>query len=301
MKFPLTIVFITARREPRLDWFMASLRRQLKAGDRVEVIAVSLYDIPPEDGVRIVGVKPNIWQGPHRIMKRDWWGISTARNTGLCLCTTPWILFTDDRGILYPHSLRAVNRAMHFTYAVNGSYEKVHDLVVENGLAKSFKETGGKDCRIKQRKDIGLADKGPMKCPGQWWFGAISALPTEWALAINGWDETCDGLGMEDNMFGVMLENSGFPVFFDPELGLMEDRTPYANEGLPVRRDKGIDPNDKSHMLLNMLKGRKTAAHHWNIRQVREDVLAGKPWPIPTEPVRDFFDGQLLSEMEPHD
>ena len=136
-----------------------------------------------------------------------------------------------------------------------------------------------------------------MPAHGQWFFGCTSAAPLEWALAINGYEERMDGLSFEDVIFGLMLTNAGYPLRYDPRMKIIEDRTP-AELGTPPRRtDKGISPNDKSHAALQQFGSLKRAGHQWDLRAVRAKVLAGEPFPIPTGPTTDWYDGQPLAEF----
>ena len=302
----LTVVYITARAEPKVEWFLDSLARQVKFEDDIRPIIVDLYERPIPNAKRdyfhsfpllkVVPIKPNIYQGKHRLFKEDWWAISTARNTGICLCETEWIAFCDDRCVLSAYWLDAVRAAQNHGYALAGSYEKWYGLQVVDGCI-----VGAEKCTTKDHRDNGIA--GPRKIPGQWWFGCTSALPVEWALKINGFAESADSLGLEDNIFGTMLQANGYPICFDNRMKIIEDRTPYACEGLPKRTDKGVSPNDRSHDLLNRLKDLKRAKHSfepefdYDLRDVRNIVQSGGKFPIPTGPTKDWYDGQPWNEM----
>ena len=300
MKHAITICYITSRQEPKVNWLIDSLAQQVFSGDHVEFIVVDGFSGTRTDVINVNSIKPKptVWQGEHRLTRQDHWAASNSRNTGICLCRTPWIAFLDDRSVLLPTWLQAVRHAMDDNYAVFGTYEKVSNLVVERGLVKSFDpfpNNSGKD----SRSTYVAANKSPIPfdCGGEWAFGCTLALPLEWVLSVGGYDETCDGLSMEDVVLGLHLQNNHFPLKFDPRMSILEDRTP-GQLGQPMKReDKGISPNDKSHALLAMLKDRKTAMHGFDIREVRRKVLAGEPWPKPWAPTVDFFDGQPVSEM----
>lgn len=288
MKFGLTIVYITAREKPMLTWLYESLSPQCLDGEPIRILVVDRKTI-----------KPTVWQGDYRLTQDDWWAASCARNTGICLCKTEWIAFLDDRSLLTPSWLQSVRHAMDDGYAVFGAYEKVHHLKAENGFPLSFEvlpESTGKDSRETYVKTGNHPI--PFDCGGEWAFGCNLALPLEWALNVGGYDETCDGLSMEDCIFGLMLQNNGYPLKYDPRMKILEDRTP-SELGTPmIRRDKGVSPNDKSHALLEMLRHRKTAMHGFEIREVRRNALAGKGWPKPWGPTHDFWDGQKLEDMK---
>lgn len=310
----LTIAYITSRKSPHFEWFIQSLDSQLLAGQKINVILVDAL-FKERDGLlyypfledcsfarRILHIapKPNIWQGEHRATAQDWWAASNARNTAICCCQTDWIAFVDDRSVLLPNWLACVEAAMKQGYAVCGSYEKVINLKVEAGRVITYEEPtnekaipSGKDCRLNAPD---LQKNGASLCPGAWWFGCANAVPMEWALAVNGYDETCDGVSMEDVIFGIMLKNNGYPICFDPRMKMLEDRTPGTLEPLMRREDKGKSPDDKSHAMLKMLEGSKRALHPVDLRAVREQVLNGGKFPLPKGPYRDWYDGEVIDQ-----
>lgn len=292
----LTICYVTARPEPRLDWFLTSLYSQIMPKDIIDLIIVDYTD---REGVfrdghfrstKYVQPKPNVWQGPHRFTKKEWWAKSAYLNTGLCLANTDYIAFVDDRSVLLPTWLQAVREAMNGNYAVCGSYDKRVGMTVAGGYIKHGGIIIGQDPR-KTNSDQ------PRSVPGSYWFGCTNALPVEWMLQINGAPEECDSLGMEDVLMGSLLQNNGFPIKYDPRMAIAEDRSSEFYEAAVGRTDIGQSPNDKSHGLLKLLAGKKQSTHHWNMREVRERVLRGEPFPIPTEPTHDWFTGKPLSEF----
>jgi hypothetical protein len=298
----LTLAFITAREKPMLNWFFDSLGPQLK-GEGVKIIVVDRLAPYPFETVehplphRRVQVKPNIWQGPSRITKQEWWAASAARNTSICLCETEWIACVDDRCVLSPTWLEAVKAAMAGNYAVLGAYEKRINMVVNDGVIVTDGGGGsilsGEDHRLKQHSKL-----EPVRCPGQWLYGCNFALPLEWALTVNGFEEMLDGQGAEDTMFGIMLQNNGYPLKFDPRMKMTEDRTP-SELGTGMRReDKGVSPNDKSHAALARFGRLKRTEHPWDLREIRKTMLAGGQWPsVEAFPKNDWWDGTPISEF----
>lgn len=298
----LTICYYTSRTHPEIQWFFDSLKRQQKPDDDVRIVIVDAFADNDERRVQfrslahqeIIHVlpKPNVWQGTHRLTKEDWWAISNARNTGICYAPDGWISWVDDRSVLVETWFKAVREAMLGGYAVAGSYEKRHGMVVKDGQIVEHGSVTGKDPRFGNVRR-------PVVAPGTYWYGGTSSLPVEWALAVNGVDETCDSLGLEDNIFGLMLYNNGYPIMYDKRMKVIEDRTPgHAQESSMFKRtDKGVSPNDKSHALLHKLEGLKRAIHPLDLREIRRKNLAGEPFPIPTEPSMDWYDQQPLSEF----
>lgn len=296
----LTVCFVTARKEPKIEWFLRSLGNQISHWDSIKLAIVDYHamqrsiPLPPFHELKIKDiwwgeVKPNVWQGEHKITKKEWWATSAYRNTGLCLADTDYIAWVDDRSVLMPGWLRAVRDAMAGNYAVCGAYEKRTGMTVEDGFIKHGGIIIGEDPRRHMKK--------PTPVPGNHWFGCTNACPVEWALQVNGYDESCDSLGLEDCIFGEMLERNGFPIKYDPRMKIVEDRSPEFYEAAVGRTDLGVSPNDKSHALLDRCRGKKQATHHWNLREIRERVLRGEPFPIPTEPTHDWFTGKPLTEF----
>lgn len=302
----LTIVYVTSRPEPEIQWFLESLHPQINSWEHVEVVVVDSYRQPDEGtGERVLNIekfpnfkngrrvlpKPSIWQGEHRITKEDWWAVSNARNTGICMCKTDWISFLDDRCVLMPTWLQAIREAMEGNYAVCGSYEKRHNMTVENGVIINGGIVTGRDNR-----DTGR-DPYAKIVDGGWWYGCTNALPLEWALNINGYEELMDGLSFEDVMFGKMLHNNAYPIKFDPRMKIVEDRTTDKLGPTMKRSDKGVSPADKSHAALARFgQARRSDNFGKDLRNVRDAALRGEPWqvPDPNTDWRDWFDGEPI-------
>lgn len=300
----ISLIYITNRYEPEFDWFYDSLLRQFKPGDappQIIVVAPAHSRVSVRPGVVRIEPKPTIWSGPFRITKADWWSTSNARNTGICVALKDWVAFVDDRSVLLPGWLDCIKEAMAENRAVCGTYMKVHNLVVESGLVKSYQPTPGRDSRLEYVEKY-WADHfkrlGPFDCPGEWTFTCSVALPLEWVLTVGGFDETCDGSSGEDSIFGLMLQNHQYHITFDPRMRMIEDRSPGKCDPLAIRKDKGVSPNDKSHALLARLRVLKHVLLPGDLRGLRNEVLRGKPFPPPAAIHSDWYDGQLIKDME---
>ncbi len=295
----ITYAFITSRFKPQKRWFWHSLVRQLRAdeADAVKVLFIDAQMANDDFPLFTHPPKPSVWSGPTRLTTRDWWSAANARNTALCLCETEWICFVDDRSVLLPGFVRSVREAMAGNYIVCGTYEKRRGMTVEKGVIKHAGIVTGADSRGQYCEQHYRGMNPPFKAPGEWTYGCAIALPLEWALSVGGLDESCDGLSGEDYVFGLMLANHGYPIMFDPRMKLVEDRTPGETDPVSIRRDKGVSPSDKSHKLLELLRGRKTALHAFDLRAERAKILAGGEWSPPWGPTFDFFDNQPISEM----
>jgi hypothetical protein len=134
----LTVSYFTSRKEPKLNWFLWSLSRELGADfTNVRIVIVDLWAQAMDDWtqadvdarMREVGVlaghlqmpvhqffhvppKPNVWNGAHRLTKVNWFAASNARNTAICLAPDGFIAFVDDVSVLRPGWGNAVRRAM---------------------------------------------------------------------------------------------------------------------------------------------------------------------------------------------
>lgn len=311
----ITVAYITARRFPRFDWFFDSLALQSGLGDVGQVVIVDRFaeacdswtngDVVSRNKevasfqskfqfpIRHVPPKPNVWSGKHRLTPRDWWSTACYRNTALCHATGDYIAYLDDRCVLEPTWLDAVREAREKQYAVCGTYEKRTEMVVTDGRITEPGKTIGVDGRA------AVAQGRKMICPGTWVYGCTFGLPVEWMLNINGVDESWDSVSMEDTHFGQMIENNLYPIFHDPRMRMIEDRSGQTEHEMKrsSKEQHPHDKNDKTHKLIAKLWGNKRAVREWDLRQVREQVLKGGGFPVPTAPTHDWFDGQALSEM----
>lgn len=325
----LTIAYITARKQPHFKWFLESLATQIMPRDDIQIVIIDFFAQPCdywqltdvairqlqlgkliEDVTGLVPAclwsqveknsmwcppMPTVWQGPSRLTKENWWAKSAALNTALCYAKGEWFLHLDDRCVLAPGFMDAVREHMQSRKMVFGSFEKRSNLVVEKGLIKDKGELLRKDHRADYARQIGI---NPIVCEGHWYFGCCGMGPTEWYLDVNGWDMTCDGLSYEDVMLGRCLENNGDPLLFDSRMLVIQDRTPGRLDPVFLREDKGVAPDTKSAALNEKLKEQKRALHSLDLRVVRQDILAGKPFPPAVEPQMDWFDGQPLKDFK---
>lgn len=317
----LTIAYLTMRKEPRIEWFLDSLRRELSEDySNTKLIVVSylywregiwnhrrpLGEHLGYTGSRIITApKPCVWQGMGRLTKTDWFAASNARNTALCLAPDGWIAYVDDLSVLMPGWLKAVREAMAGHYIVLGAYKKVKKLCVENGEVKSFEEF---QAGIDSRWPCG-SDTGPVPASGGMMYGCSVAMPVESLLTIGGWPEYCDGLGSEDYVCGLALQNNGYEFRYDRRMLTLESEEDHHNgpvfrkedwhfeNGVPVTGGNGRD--DKSHAALNIALGSKYFDNYYEggMRKMREEVLSGKPFPVVGNPQHDWFTKVPLSEL----
>lgn len=304
----LTICIVTARKNSCLDWIFASIFNQLKDGEAVDLLVVDSncyqyqFDIHEVGGrpFRSVPVMPNVWQGKYRLTREDWWAKPSAINTSICYCKTEWILFLDDRSVIAPGFMDAIRMAMKHNYIMFGSYEKRVNMTVEGGFIKNGGIVTGEDSRWQyvQEKSLG----NPFTCGGEWGYGCVVLSPLEWLLEVNGSPTRCDGLGFEDAILGLILQNAGYPMYFDRRALLIEDRTP-SEIGTPMRRESWEkhpnDTSDKAHTMLRLVKTMKRSDNPYNLRELRKVIQSGGEFPIPDPNKKhtDWFTGKDISTL----
>lgn len=297
-KQTLTIAYITNRLDCHIEWFLQSLNQQA-GGLAIPVIAVDYFKDQRTDPIwemvtTHVAPKPNVWSGPHRLTKVDYFTAANSRNTAICLCESDWIAFVDDLSVLLPGWLNSVYQAMTENYIALGSYKKVRQLKVSNGIVQSFDDyPGGWDSRL-QHVHTDLTS-----CAGNWLFGCSFAAPLDALLDVGGVPELCDstGLGSEDYCLGIALANRGNAFRYDRRMMTLESEEHHHAPGASQfkRSDKGVSPHDKSHAML--ARAQQTSCYNTELRALHNRVVAGEPFPIPTEPTVDWFDQQPLSEL----
>ena len=309
------IAFVTGRKEPRLEWVIDALEQQVQAGDDLTLIVIDAiaawpaarrdvselgYRPMPAIG-RVIHIppKPNPWQGPHRIIDREGWGMANARNTAFIACPpdVEYIAFLDDRARPGPSWLDAVRRGDRRRDAVlAGAYEKTESTDAEGGTTLVH------DHRLKHHPG------GLPNCGGGWLYGCTFAMPLAWALEVNGFEEGTDGLSLEDCIFGLMLGNRHHRIDYVPSLFVSQDRTignTSTKGGFYAARDKGISPNDKSHAALARFRKRNRTTPEFtaDLAQLRERFHATggdyhrTEWPLPDPNMVDWYDGQPIRDL----
>jgi hypothetical protein len=318
---PVSIIYSTARKDPRIEWFLAALAKQ--AGDDLRDAQLIIVDFwaeglkaednwsdaeaaerrakfralsPVEDTI-VTPVMPNVWQGRYRLTRENWFAASAVRNTGICLAKHDTLVFVDDLSCPTKTWWPAVKEAVASGGIVAGSYRKVSNLRCEKGEIVSFD-----NCEDGHDNRFGAgSDDGPVPCGGNWLYGCNLVGPTEAFLEINGYPQICDSLGFEDVICGIQLEKKGWAFTYDRRMQTIEDRDLHFVGPVMRRSDYGVSPNDKSHALLKMAQ--QGDGYHpgyfdaGGIRELRRRVLSGEPFPICQIPDREWFTGKLLSEL----
>lgn len=324
----LSVGYITSRFQPRFDWFFDSLAKQDGIKFVTEIIVVDYFCVPnlknttaaypsfdrrrneimqAAEQARLshvlkwIAPKPNIWGGNHMVCQTPHWHAAVSRNTAFASCKNEFIAMLDDRCVILPGWIKAIQTAAKGKYAICGAYQKRTGITVNRGTIVHSGIVTGEDGRenfcITNNKTM------PFKCGGEWMYGCNFSLPIEWALQVNGQDELSCGLGMDDVFFGLHLGNNGYDIRFDSGMKIIEDRSADAS-GPIMRRDNkkknGNVKEDKDHTLLAKMRPLKTSNIGMDLRQIRKDVLNAKPWPVPATipPPVDWYDGTPISEFK---
>jgi hypothetical protein len=295
----VTIAFITCRgTKGCAHWTNDSMEYQTVSRNRPKLLIVSL-DYPKE--IASLEPMPNIWSGRDKITKDNWWSKPCSINTAICRCETPWILLVDDRSIFAPKFFHSVQAALDGNYAMFGRYEKRVGVEVKNGQMTKEGTVTGVDSRYEYCQKNGIT--GAYPCPGEWAYGCCVLAPAEWLLQVNGSPEMCCGMGFEDAILGLVMQNNNFPMMYDPNALLIEDRTP-SELGTPMRRTAKErwpnDKEDKAHTLLKMVKTMKSFEQPFgSLRELRARIQAGQPFPAIDRTKRyfDWFDKMDISTL----
>jgi len=322
----LTIAYCTNRLNPQIEWFFRSLEREI-GNDRanIEIVVVDFwmqdmegwtpYNVTQRkltfaNMTRLpfihIPPKPTVWQGPHRLTKRDYFAAANARNTALCCARDGWIVYVDDLSILRIGWLKRVRMATERGDIITlGNFQKVSDLKMNPaGTIASFKQTEqGEDHREKRIRLSGKDLPDVMPCGSGWFYGCCIVSPVTAFLKINGWDERCDGMGYEDIVTGIALEMSGAKFCFDRKMGLLESEDmARAEKNSMVRSDPGVSPKDKSHRILELVRAEagwspNDFGNGRDLKYLREETLIGAKFPVPTKPEVEWFTGTPLKYL----
>lgn len=323
----LTIAYMTSRKIPKLEWFLSSLANET-GGDfsSIKVVIVDYWANPfggtkqmhearrqyvvdcidaagiPHEAYDWMSPKGNPWQGKQRQTLEDWFNVANSRNTAVCMADGEWIAFVDDLSVIKPGWLALAGQAMMQTNMITiYRYQKVRDLVVENGNIVSFTEfPGGIDSRSRHVRDLSRVHT---PCPPDWHFG-YTIGPLQAYLDVNGWVESdTAGLSFEDVPTGINLGKKGYAFRYDPRMLVYESEELHGQEGGMRRGDYGVSPRDKSHAVLTRARSGDGWAKNdffngMTLAQLRDHVhaKASNAFPAPRPNQREWFTGRLLSD-----
>lgn len=305
----LTIAYITSRADPRFEWFAASLSREMRDaaidGSRLQVIVVdSLAPRKLEAPFPFEhrSPKPTVWQGRHRLTRRDYFAPSNTRNTAFALARHEHIAFVDDLSVLLPGWLKAHVHAAANKYVLAGTTSRYFDVVCDSagdyrhGMpSPDIRLDHGRDSRLKSLPE----GDGIHRClASEWLYGGTFSVPLKTALTVNGYDEIYNGGALyDDGDFGIRVGRTGIDMMITRTCGTIEDELGHT-ENSAIRIDNG---SHNGNVLIDQLRRDSnriwTVGNVFNLKELRDRTLAGNPFPIPTEPSTHWVDGQPLSGM----
>jgi glycosyltransferase involved in cell wall biosynthesis len=201
-------------------------------------------------------------QGVHKVTKNEYFAASNARNTAFTHCDTDYIVCIDDLTVIKEGWLDVVKWGQQHKYILLGSYSKVKNLTCQKDGSYTFEHfPPGVDSRYNHPL---LRNHFAQKVTGSWLFGCSFGLPLELALAVDGFDETCDGQGAEDYDFGIRLERICKEIYYSKQMFTYEDEDLHFSEGNAkfIRESKVL--TDKT--LMPQHKG--VASDHAMLRHV---------------------------------
>lgn len=360
----ITIAYITSRLDPKFSWFCESLARQTTPEER-EAIQLMVIDrhlwypglfngakehtewIKLEDAkyhnpvrrryaTEIVAgrfnllhlpPKPNVYAGPWRLTKDDWFCAANSRNTVFLYAAHPYVVCVDDLSVLMPGWWNQVKHAASSGYCVCGAYKKVLELVVDGGDVVSYKanlndkgEDVGLDSRWANGSDTGIVDWS-----GAGLFGCSFGVPLNLAVRIDGFASETNGLGMEDFEFGIRADRAGGIFKYNRNMLTLESEECHHTEP-SLRREQRLVTNplmippgydsyrhgdpakkfDADHLLLNRLRQEndrikpllpESVALPGGLAAARAKLAADGVVNVPREPEVSWIDLKPLKEL----
>jgi len=310
---PFTIVYVTNRKDSKIEWFIRSLSMELNHDfSQVQVIAVAFFAAEVRKAVNKEGAnewltvyspKPCVWQGPHRLTKQDWFAAANARNTGIALAQGHTIAFVDDLSVLMPGWFEWVKYACRNQCLCLGAYEKVKKLHFadrDNGFKLTYEDSpSGKDTRLENLDDVPPLETKAYPCGGEWLYGSSLAAPVEFFLQINGFDEDCNAIGTEDYIAGLMLQQMERPIFYCPGMRTLEDEDLHYAEPPFPRLNRGTGTDDAAHRILRLAQSgeRFRTRNPIELRDLRHDLINGIKFPVPTSPTVFWYDQTPINKF----
>lgn len=327
----ITIAYVTARQNPRWEWFVDSLFAQTTAEQQqnLQLVFVDGHlwgTLKPPHGFNAVPLaspayhdsarreqlarvfqrrersylhippKPCAWQGPFRQTNKDWFCAGNTRNTAFIVAEHPYVVFVDDLSVLGPQWFSQVLHAATDQYVVCGAYKKVKQLTVADGRIVSFEEfPAGVDTRWDRGSDGGIVD-----WHGSAMFGCSFGVALEAALEVDGNDAACNGAGAEDYDFGIRLERAGWPFKYNRNMLTLESEELH-HDGSKLPQARKIVTPDRLPKAYDSYRHVNEAEKYWS-DHVMLNRLANETdriLPILGDDLRTLRDRFLATGMVP--
>ena len=322
----ITFIYITCRKNPKLEWFVDSLCNQ-KDDTPIQLVIVD-YDLQFDETRRElfskivrnrldfvhVSSKPNPVQGKYRLTSINYFSAGSARNTGICYAKYDYLVFIDDTSIMKEGSFSEILKCANEKIIVSFGYKKVRAMVIEDGkfISGRFDEHGT-DSRWNQGLEF-------RKISGSQLFG-YSASPLSVILSVNGYDEICNTMGGEDYHYGVRVEKLNIPIYYNRNVTFYESED-FANQAgcLFLRRDPVFNKEkyeammviynvskrwvedgayDLTHLILDMLLRDKswTEGNNYNLAELRDKIQKGGEFESKFDPDMKSVEGLYLRDL----
>ena len=271
---PLTIAYFTSRLDPKFEWFIYSLNRELKGNwDGIEILLIDYWYQHKQQfrtielmskvnkldnyekifsSIRHITPKRSFCQGLHRFTKQEYFAASNARNTAFLYASHDYVVCVDDLSILTRGWIDQVRWAQEGNRVILGSYQKAKNLICDaDGSYEYDTFAPGIDSRLKNPL---IKDRTAHKVDGSWLFGCSFGLPLELALTVDGFDEACDMQGAEDYDFGIRLNRITSEIYYCPNMETIEDEDLHFVEGNAkfIRGKEVITSNSMLPQFVNM-------------------------------------------------
>lgn len=269
----ITLVHITGRRDPKWEWYVNSLMRQIPVADLKTLQFVfidgqrwgnvaddmSLNDMVWDSASsknmtrgqalrEIVADRfeydhlpplPNVFQGPFRKTSRDLFFAGNNRNSGAVAARGDYIMFCDDLAWCGPQWYAQVKHAAHHKYLLAGMYQKRKNMIVEDGVLVSSEEfPPGIDSRWSSGSDLGI-----VPWHGSGVFGCSFGMPLETYLTVDGCGIETAGMGAEDYCLAMRAERTGLPVMLNRNCLTYESEEDHHVEPSLPRMSKPVSPD----------------------------------------------------------
>lgn len=317
----ITIAYSTCRKDPKFQWFVDALYRQMQENRLTEhdIIFVDSYADSSERieelknivkdrfSYRHVPPKPTVWQGKYRKTNKNLFAAANHRNTAFVYALGSHIVFCDDCSVPRPgwlsHHLEAASRKE----ICAGIQTKVWDIEVVDGNVVNYDHDHvSVDSRVKGTIEYCKNNGDPYKNERQkalgkgWLFSNNFSIPMEFALKVNGFDEHYDGqYGCEDCDFSVRLCNAGYTIFLNPQCEIFESEEAHGGEKFVENIEaKCIEGRHANDWYVNSQVGSRylTVGNRFKLEDLRK-MLHGDGLPHSFEIENDWRDGQSLGAL----
>jgi len=309
----VSIVCPTHRPDPRFSLLADSLAPQL--GDdaaEVQVIVVDglhsavrgeqlLAQAAGRFALEHVPAKPTPWNGAYRVTSNEYCATASAHNTGIVHALAPYVVFVADWTTLLPGWWSELRSAARHGQVLTGA---IHEQGGDAGQIE-----------LDRRWKLGEDSHG-VPVGGGNLAAANFGAPRELLVAVNGFDELCDPAGREDYHLGTRLEWAGATVLYDRRvtsirnaerhrhdvvrrLDRVSDRAAYMNtlRGFGVSARSFDGPFDSSHLVWDVLFGRRESGSLGNHYELAELGVEELPATAEQLPLTHWFDGQPLGRL----